>query len=83
MTQTQTEPGALETVRRIIFTVTAVPTEQVSPEKRFLEDLDVDSLSVVEIAVAIQEELGVLVPDEELVQLTTVQDFISRIETSR
>ena len=61
----------------IIDEVAGVPADEVTPEKNFVEDLDIDSLSMVEIAVAAQDKFGVEIPDEQLKDLKTVQDVIN------
>jgi acyl carrier protein len=45
--------------------------------KSFVDDLDIDSLSMVEIAVAAQDKFGVEIPDDQLKDLTTVQDVVN------
>jgi acyl carrier protein len=54
-----------------------VPADEVTPAKSFVDDLDIDSLSMVEIAVAAQDKFGVEIPDEQLKDLTTVQDVVN------
>jgi acyl carrier protein len=49
----------------------------VTPEANFVDDLDIDSLSMVEIAVAAQDKFGVEIPDEQLKDLKTVQDVVN------
>ena len=48
-----------------------------TPSKSFVDDLDIDSLSMVEIAVAAQDKFGVEIPDDQLKDLTTVQDVVN------
>ena len=48
-----------------------------TPEANFVDDLDIDSLSMVEIAVAAQDKFGVEIPDEQLKDLKTVQDVVN------
>ncbi|MGH3244752.1 MAG: acyl carrier protein, partial [Trebonia sp.] len=50
---------------------------EVTPAANFVEDLDLDSLSMVEIAVAAQDTFGVEIPDEQLKDLKTVQDVVN------
>jgi acyl carrier protein len=59
-----------------------VPADQVTPDKTFVDDLDIDSLSMVEIAVAAQDKFGVEIPDEQLKDLKTVQDVIDYVRRS-
>ena len=64
----------------ILNEVADVSADQVSDEKSFTDDLDVDSLSMVEVAMAAEEKFGVKIPDEELPKLKTVGDAVSYIE---
>jgi acyl carrier protein len=66
----------------IIDEVAGVPADQVTPEKTFVDDLDIDSLSMVEIAVAAQDKFGVEIPDDQLKDLKTVQDVIDYVRRS-
>jgi acyl carrier protein len=52
----------------------------VAPEKSFVDDLDIDSLSMVEIAVAAQDKFGVEIPDDELKNLKTVKDVVAYVQ---
>jgi acyl carrier protein len=54
----------------------------VTPDKSFVDDLDIDSLSMVEIAVAAQDKFGVEIPDDELKNLKTVQDVVVFVQRS-
>ena len=66
----------------IIDEVAGVPADQVTPDKTFVDDLDIDSLSMVEIAVAAQDKFGVEIPDDQLKDLKTVQDVIDYVKRS-
>ena len=59
-----------------------MPADQVTPEKTFVDDLDIDSLSMVEIAVAAQDKFGVEIPDDQLKDLKTVQDVVDYVKRS-
>ena len=61
----------------IVEEIAGVPADEVTPGKSFVDDLDIDSLSMVEIAVAAQDKFGVEIPDEQLKDLTTVQDVVN------
>ncbi|HEU0131108.1 MAG TPA: acyl carrier protein [Mycobacteriales bacterium] len=63
----------------IVNEITGIKTEQIVPEASFVDDLDVDSLSMVEVAVAAEEKFGVRIPDEELAKLRTVGDAVAYI----
>jgi acyl carrier protein len=74
-----TEQEILVGLGEILDEVAGVPADQVTPEKTFVDDLDIDSLSMVEIAVAAQDKFGVEIPDDHLKDLTTVQGVIDYV----
>jgi acyl carrier protein len=61
----------------IVEEIAGVPADEVTPSKSFVDDLDIDSLSMVEIAVAAQDKFGVEIPDDQLKDLSTVQDVVN------
>ena len=67
----------------ILEEVAGVLPADVAPDKSFTEDLDVDSLSMVEIALAAEERFNVKIPDDELANLKTVGDAVSFIEKAQ
>ena len=67
----------------ILEEVAGVLPADVSEEKSFTDDLDVDSLSMVEIATAVEDKFGVAIPDDELANIRTVGDAISFIEKNQ
>ena len=72
-----TDQEILAGLADIIDEIPGVPADEVTPEKNFVDDLDIDSLSMVEIAVAAQDKFGVEIPDEQLKDLKTVQDVVN------
>jgi acyl carrier protein len=72
-----TEQEILAGLGEIIEEIAGVPADEVTPTKSFVDDLDIDSLSMVEIAVAAQDKFGVEIPDDQLKDLTTVQDVVN------
>jgi acyl carrier protein len=64
----------------ILNEVAGVDGAAVSPEKTFLDDLDVDSLSMVEVVVAAEEKFGVRIPDDDVKGLKTVGDAVAYIQ---
>ena len=63
--------------------VTGIPTEDVQLDKSFTDDLDVDSLSMVEVVVAAEEKFSVRIPDDAVKDLKTVGDAVSYIEKAQ
>ena len=72
-----TDQEILAGLAEIIDEIAGVPADEVTPDKSFVDDLDIDSLSMVEIAVAAQDKFGVEIPDEQLKDLKTVQDVVN------
>ena len=65
---------------QIVNEIAGVPVGDITLDKSFVDDLDVDSLSMVEIATAAEDQFGVRIPDEDLKDLKTVGDAVSYIE---
>ena len=64
----------------IVNEVAGIPADDVQLDKSFIDDLDVDSLSMVEVVVAAEEQFGVKIPDDEVKNLKTVGDAVAFIE---
>ncbi|GGM61349.1 acyl carrier protein [Longimycelium tulufanense] len=73
----------LKELRAIVEEVAGVSPEDITEEKSFVDDLDVDSLSMVEIAVQAEDKFGVKIPDDQLANLKTVGDAVSYIATNK
>ena len=67
----------------IVEEIAGVSADDVQLDKSFTDDLDVDSLSMVEIVVAAEEKFGVRIPDEEVKGLKTVGDAVNYIESAQ
>ena len=69
----------LTDLAEIVEEVAGVEAADVTSEKSFVDDLDIDSLSMVEIAVQAEDKFGVKIPDDELANLKTVGDAVDYI----
>jgi len=69
-----------EKVKKIVVEQLGVAEDQVTPEAKFIEDLGADSLDLVELVMALEEEFGEDIPDEDAEKLTTVGGAIEYIE---
>ncbi len=67
-------------VKEIIAEQMSVSVDQITPEAKFIEDLGADSLDIVELVMALEEEFGQEIPDEEAEKLQNVGDVIKYIE---
>ncbi len=67
-------------VTDIIVEQLGVEKDQVTVDAKFIEDLGADSLDTVELVMALEEEFGIEVPDEEAEKLLSVGDVVKHIE---
>jgi acyl carrier protein len=67
----------------IVEEIAGVAAADVTPDKSFVDDLDIDSLSMVEIAVQAEDKFGVKIPDDELANLKTVGDAVNYISSHK
>ena len=67
----------------IVTEVTGIPADDVQLDKSFTDDLDVDSLSMVEVVVAAEEKFDVRIPDDAVKDLKTVGDAVAYIEKAQ
>jgi acyl carrier protein len=74
------EKSIEERVKGIIVEQLGVTEDQVTPEAKFIEDLGADSLDTVELVMALEEEFGQEIPDEEAEKLQSVGDVVKYIE---
>ena len=73
------EPVA-DRVKKIIVDQLGVEEETVTPEASFVDDLGADSLDTVELVMALEEEFGIEIPDEDAEKITRVKEAIEYIE---
>ncbi len=66
-------------IKEIVEEVAGIPAASVEMDKNFTDDLDVDSLSMVEVVVAAEERFGVKIPDDQVSDLATVGDAVNFI----
>lgn len=77
-----TDDEILPALAEIVHQVVGVPVEQVVPDASFTDDLTVDSLSLLEIAVGIEEKFGLRVPDDQVAGLLRVSDAVEFIRSA-
>ena len=70
-----------EKVKKMIVEQLGVNESEVSPEKKFIDDLGADSLDIVELVMALEDEYGIEIPDEDAEKIQTVQDAITYIKS--
>ncbi len=67
-------------IKEIIADQLGVEQEKIVPEAKFVDDLGADSLDVVELIMAFEEEFGIEIPDEDAEKIQTVGDVISYLK---
>ena len=67
-------------VRSIIAEQLGVKPEEVTPQASFIDDLGADSLDTVELVMALEEEFGIEIPDEDAEKMTTVGDALKYVQ---
>jgi acyl carrier protein len=67
-------------IREIIVEQLGVTAEEVVPEASFIDDLGADSLDIVELVMAIEEEFGLEIPDEDAERMQSIGDAINYVE---
>ena len=70
-------------ISKIIVEQLGVNGDQVKPEAKFIEDLGADSLDTVELVMALEEEFGTEIPDEDAEKLQSVGDVIKFVEDTQ
>jgi acyl carrier protein len=77
-----TQQEILSGLADIVNEVAGVPVDDVQLDKSFVDDLDIDSLSMVEVVVAAEEKFDVKIPDDDVKGLKTVGDAVSYISAA-
>ncbi len=67
-------------IKEIIADQLGVELEKITPEAKFVDDLGADSLDVVELIMAFEEEFGIEIPDEDAEKIQTVGDVINYLK---
>ncbi|MBN1304366.1 MAG: acyl carrier protein [Anaerolineales bacterium] len=75
--------GTFEEVKDVIIELLNVDEGKVTPEARFREDLDADSLDLVELIMAFEDKFGAEISDEDAQAIATVQQVVDYIEARK
>jgi len=70
----------MERIKKIIAEQLGVDEAEISPESHFIDDLGADSLDTVELVMALEEEFGIEIPDEDAEKIQTVGDVAKYID---
>lgn len=75
--------STFEKVRDIVVEQLGVEADDVNIDSTFIDDLGADSLDIVELIMAFEEEFGVEIPDEEAEKIKTVKDTVTYIDQNK
>ena len=70
----------LEKIQAMLAEALNLPVEKVTPDSKIVEDLGADSLDVVELLSRLEDEFGIIIPDDEVENLITVGDVAAELE---
>lgn len=70
----------LEKVQAMLSETLNIPVEKITPDAEIIKDLGADSLDLIELLTQIEDEHGIVIPDEEVEGLKTVGDVVSVLE---
>ena len=71
----------LEKVKKLVASQLNQPIEKITDKARLIEDLGADSLDIMEMLMALEDEFGVSIADEETAQMTTIEGVVKVIES--
>ena len=75
--------ATFDKVRDIVVDQLGVEADEVNIDSTFIDDLFADSLDIVELIMAFEEEFGIEIPDEAAEKIKTVQDVVSYIDQNK
>ncbi len=70
----------VEKIQAMLAEALNLPLEKITPDSKIVDDLGADSLDVVELLSQLEEEYGIVIPDEQAENLVTVADVAKAIE---
>jgi len=71
----------LDKIKEVVAEQLDVSVDEIKEDSKFVEDLGADSLDVVELVMALEEEFGIEIPDEDAEKIQTVKDALDYIKS--
>ncbi|MFC5751227.1 acyl carrier protein [Actinomadura rugatobispora] len=69
----------VQAIGEIVEDIVGIPAGNVTPDKHFMDDLDLDSLALVELGFALEDKFGVEIAEEDIKDLVTVRDVVAYV----
>ena len=73
----------LDKIKEVVAEQLDVSVDEIKEDSKFVEDLGADSLDVVELVMALEEEFGIEIPDEDAEKIQTVKDALEYIQSKK
>ena len=73
----------IDKVKEIIAEELGIDNSSIKPESKIVEDLEADSLSIMQIVMALEEEFAIKIPEEEVLKIKTVQEIVDAINANK
>ena len=77
-----TRASLVSSVNQILIEEFEIPSDQIAPGKTLRDDLELDSLDAVDMLVALEQRLGVRLPDEQVGEMKSVGDIYTLVEAA-
>ncbi len=79
----ETQTAMQDKVIKLVSDATKIDTEKISSGTSFIDDLNLDSLDIVELMMKMEDEFGIEIPEEEAEGLKSIQDVVKYLETKQ
>ncbi|AFY35457.1 acyl carrier protein [Calothrix sp. PCC 7507] len=76
------QADVFERVKKVVAEQLGIDAEKITPQSTFIDDLDADSLDIVELVMAFEEEFDIEIPDEAAEKILSVQDAVDYINNN-
>lgn len=74
------EMATIDKVKELMSKQLGISVDDITPDKEIVKDLGADSLDIVEMLMTFEDEFGVTMPEEDTVDIKTVQDIVTLLE---
>ncbi|MCQ2354471.1 MAG: acyl carrier protein [Clostridia bacterium] len=72
-----------ESVKKLLAKQLRISEDKITPASKIKDDLGADSLDILQLLMTIEEDYGIVIPDEELVSFNTVSDIVTYLENRK
>jgi len=76
-----TQNNVLDEVKSVFKSVAKIDPSRITPQTSLADDLDIDSLTLIEVVVSLEDRFSVLIPDDEWQRFSTVGDLVDHLES--